>query len=67
VHFPEGEAGTHQFWNETAEPVRILLGSSKSSLYLAGYPDSSKLFVIVSGGERRMVRDSPELDYWDGE
>ena len=67
VHFPEGEAGTHQFWNDTDEPVRVLLGSSKSNLYVAGYPDSSKLFVIVPGGERRMLRDGPALDYWDGE
>jgi uncharacterized cupin superfamily protein len=67
VHFPEGEPGTHQFRNDTEEPVRVLLGSSKSTLYLAGYPDSGKLNVSWPGGARRMVRDSPELDYWDGE
>jgi uncharacterized cupin superfamily protein len=67
VHFPEGEVGAHQFWNDSAEPVRVLLGSSKSGLYLAGYPDSGKLNVSWPGGARRMVRDSPELDYWDGE
>ena len=49
VHFPEGEPGTHQFRNDTEEPVRVLLGSSKSRLYVAGYPDSGKLFVIVAG------------------
>jgi uncharacterized cupin superfamily protein len=67
VHFPEGETGTHQFRNDTDEPFRVLLGSSKSGLYLAGYPDSSKLYVLVPGGERTMLRDNPELDYWDGE
>ena len=66
VHFPEGETGTHQFWNDTDEPVRVLLGSSKSNLYVAGYPDSSKLNVSWPGG-RHMVRDTPALDYWDGE
>jgi uncharacterized cupin superfamily protein len=66
VHFPEGEPGTHQFRNDTEEPVRVLLGSSKSRLYVAGYPDSRKLNVSWPG-ERHMVRDTPELDYWDGE
>jgi uncharacterized cupin superfamily protein len=62
VHFPEGEAGAHQFRNDTAEAVRVLIGSTKSLLYVAGYPDSGKL--NISG---RMVRDNPELGYWDGE
>ena len=62
VHFPEGEAGAHQFRNDTAEAFRVLIGSTKSLLYVAGYPDSGKL--NISG---RMVRDNPELDYWDGE
>ncbi len=67
VHFPEGEAGAHQFRNDTGEPVRVLLGSTKSSLYVAGYPDSSKLHVSGPDVPRRMVRDNPTLDYWDGE
>ena len=66
AHFPEGEPGTHQFRNDTEAPVRILIGSSKSRLYLAGYPDSGKLNVSWAGG-RRLLRDGPELDYWDGE
>src|SRR6476660_1305028 len=43
------------------------LGSSKGMVYVAGYPDSGKLNVSFPGSLRHMVRDSPELDYWDGE
>lgn len=67
VHFPEGEAGTHQFRNETDDPFRVLLGSSKSALYVAGYPDSRKLYISGPGVPQHMVRDNPELDYGDGE
>ncbi len=66
VAFPEGEAGTHQLRNDSDTPFRVLIGSTKSGLYVAGYPDSGK--VHISAGERRsMLRDAPELDYWDGE
>jgi uncharacterized cupin superfamily protein len=66
VHFPEGEAGAHQLRNDTAEPFRVLIGSTKSSLNVAGYPDSGKLLIDVPG-RRQMLRDGPDLDYWDGE
>ena len=58
MHFPEGEPGTHQFRNDTEEPVRVLLGSSKGRLYVAGYPDSGKLNVSWPGA-RRMVTTPP--------
>jgi uncharacterized cupin superfamily protein len=66
VHFPEGEPGTHQLWNDTAEPFRVLIASTKSPLNVCGYPDSDKLLVDLPG-RRRMLRDGQELDYWDGE
>jgi uncharacterized cupin superfamily protein len=66
VHFPEGEPGTHQLWNDTAEPFRVLIASTKSPLNVCGYPDSNKLLVDLPG-RRRMLRDGPELEYWDGE
>jgi len=68
VHFPEGEAGTHQLRNDSGEVFRVLIGSTKSRLYVAGYPDSGK--VLVDGPavpRRQLLRDGPELDYWDGE
>jgi uncharacterized cupin superfamily protein len=66
VHFPEGEPGAHQLRNDTAEPFRVLIGSTKSPLNVAGYPDSNKLLIDLPG-RRRMLRDGPELEYWDGE
>ena len=66
VHFPEGEPGTHQLRNDTDEPFRVLIGSTKSPLNVAGYPDSGKVLIDMPG-RRRMLRDGPELDYWDGE
>jgi uncharacterized cupin superfamily protein len=66
VHFPEGESGAHQFRNDGDAPFRVLIGSTKSRLNVAGYPDSAKL-LIDAPDACRMVRDSPELDYWDGE
>jgi uncharacterized cupin superfamily protein len=68
VGFPEGEAGAHQLRNDSDEPFRVLIGSTKSPLYAAGYPDSGKLLVeSPSQGLRTLLRNAPELDYWDGE
>ncbi len=68
VAFPEGRAGAHQFRNDSDAPFRILIGSTKSALSVAGYPDSNKLLVDAPGHEiRTMLRDTPELDYWDHE
>jgi uncharacterized cupin superfamily protein len=66
VHFPEGEPGAHQLRNDTAEPFRVLIGSTKSPLNVAGYPDSSKVLIDLPG-RRRMLRDGPNVEYWDGE
>jgi uncharacterized cupin superfamily protein len=68
VAFPEGEAGAHQLRNDSDAPFRVLIASTKSDLYVAGYPDSGKLFIDApTHGIRTMLRDAPELDYWDGE
>jgi uncharacterized cupin superfamily protein len=68
VAFPEGEPGAHQLRNDSDEPIRVLIGSTKSGVSVAGYPDSRKLLIDVPAhGVRRMLSDSPELDYWDGE
>lgn len=68
VAFPEGEAGAHQLWNDSDEPFRVLIASTKSDLYVAVYPDSGKVLLDApSHGLRTMLRDAPELDYWDGE
>ena len=66
VHFPEGEPGTHQLRNDSAGPFRVLIGSTKPSLAVAGYPDSGKVQITARGRGGLMLRDEP-LDYWDGE
>ena len=48
------------------EPFRVLIGSTKSPLNVAGYPDSGKILIDMPG-RRRMLPDGPELDYWEGE
>jgi uncharacterized cupin superfamily protein len=68
VGFPEGEAGAHQLRNDSDAPFRVLIGSTKPAVGVAGYPDSGKLLIeSPSQGLRTMLRDAPELDYWDGE
>jgi uncharacterized cupin superfamily protein len=66
VHFPEGDAGAHQLLNRSGADFRVLIGSTKSSVAVAGYPDSGKLLVWGRGRDQLVVRDAP-LDYWDGE
>jgi uncharacterized cupin superfamily protein len=68
VAFPEGEAGAHQLRNDSDAPFRVLIASTKSDLYVAGYPDSGKLLIDAPAhGFRTMLRDAPDVDYWDGE
>jgi uncharacterized cupin superfamily protein len=64
--FPEGPAGAHQVINRTDEPVRVVLFSSKSPLAVVHYPESGKV-GIWSGGYQAMLRDEPNLDYWEDE
>ena len=66
VHFPEGESGAHQVINRSGDDCRVLIGSTKSSVAVAGYPDSGKLLVWGRGREQVVVREDP-VDYWDGE
>ena len=66
VHFPEGESGAHQVINRSGGVCRVLVGSTKSSVAVAGYPDSGKLLVWGRGREQIVVREEP-VDYWDGE
>ena len=67
VHFPEGEAGTHQFWNDTeragARPARLV---EVGPVRRAAIRDSTQA-LLPSPTATAMVRDDPALDYWDGE
>ena len=66
VVFPEGPAGAHQLRNDGGEPSRVAIFSTKPGTAAVVYPDSDKL-AVWSRDERHVVRDSPQLDYWDGE
>jgi uncharacterized cupin superfamily protein len=68
VAFAEGEAGAHQLRNDSDEPFRVLIASTKSDLCVVVYPDSGKVLIDApSHGLHTMLRDSPELDYWENE
>jgi uncharacterized cupin superfamily protein len=67
VHFPQGMPGAHQLINRSDAPFRVLIGSTKPDLAVAGYPDSGKLYVTAPVFDvDRVVRDDV-VDYWDGE
>jgi uncharacterized cupin superfamily protein len=66
VCFPEGPAGAHQVRNDSVEPARVAIFSTKPTTAVAVYPDSKKIGVW-DANEQHMVRSEPELDYWDGE
>jgi uncharacterized cupin superfamily protein len=66
--FPPGERGGHKLTNRTGEPCRVLLLSSKSPVAIVRYPDSGKTGLWTqSDGYIGLLRDRPQLDYWDGE
>jgi uncharacterized cupin superfamily protein len=64
ITFPARSEGAHQIINEGTEPCEILMVASYSASDVCFYPDSRKLIV-----ERAdlMIRDNPELAYFDGE
>ena len=69
VCFREGPEGAHQVRNDTREPIRVLIASTKAVPDAAVYPDSGKI-VISTGNEAdppRLFRIDSAVDYWDGE
>jgi uncharacterized cupin superfamily protein len=67
VCFPEGPEGAHAVRNDTDADVRVAVLSTKNRVGLAEYPDSDKIGVWPGDGTHRMLRRTPDLDYWDGE
>jgi uncharacterized cupin superfamily protein len=68
VVFREGPEGAHQLINRSAEPARVLIFSSESSLTVVHYPDSGKVgFRARSDGQGALLPRERELDYWAGE
>jgi uncharacterized cupin superfamily protein len=64
--------GAHQLRNDTSEPVRVLMVSTRTDLEITVYPDSDKIGVSargMGGGDpiRMLVQGTPEVGYYDGE
>jgi uncharacterized cupin superfamily protein len=66
VVFPPGPDGAHKVTNRGAEPVRVLMLSTKAEHAVAVYPDSGKVQAITPH-DRLMTRRSSAVDYYDGE
>jgi uncharacterized cupin superfamily protein len=72
VVFRRGQDGAHQLRNDTDEPVRVVMVSTKADVEIAVYPDSDKIGVMALGigdGDpvRMLVQGTPSVGYYDGE
>jgi uncharacterized cupin superfamily protein len=70
IAFPIGEAGAHQVLNDGSEPALVMLvGMEEDAVELEAcfYPDSDKVGMWTTAGRLRMLRASPEVNYYDGE
>ena len=68
VVFREGPEGAHQVRNDTAEPIRVLIASTKQLPDAAVYPDSGKVGLWTGNeADSRLFRIDTAVDYWDGE
>ena len=68
VCFREGPEGAHQVRNDTDEPIRVLILSTRQSPDAAVYPERQGR--DLAGQPRRperLFRIDSEVDYWDGE
>jgi uncharacterized cupin superfamily protein len=64
ITFRTRAQGAHKIVNRTNDPCEILMIANNDLSDVCYYPDSHK-FVIEKSGI--LVRDSPQLSYWDGE
>jgi uncharacterized cupin superfamily protein len=69
VCFPEGPEGAHLVRNDSDEPVRILIASTKQLPDAAVYPDSGKIGIWTGNDADppRLFAIDAAVDYWDGE
>jgi uncharacterized cupin superfamily protein len=67
--FPEGPEGAHAISNDTDEPCRVLILSSKAPIAVVHYPESGKvgIWTRAGGGYQTMLRADATVDYWEGE
>ena len=62
VAFEEGEAGAHLLVNESSEPARFVMMSTKHQPAASAYPDSGKV-----ANRSGIFRIADAVDYWQGE
>jgi uncharacterized cupin superfamily protein len=68
VCFPAGPDGAHKLTNRGAEPVRMVIVSTRNMPQVAVYPDSDKIGVFSEDPTADiMVRREARVDYWDRE
>ena len=66
--FVRGGAGAHQVRNDSDEPVRLLMLSTKLAPETIEYPDSGKVLAKDAKGEDIFTsRYGEPVEYWDGE
>lgn len=66
VLFPRGPDGAHALRNETDEPARFLMLSTRVTPEVVDYPDSGKVGASSPHG-RALFRAADAVDYWEGE
>lgn len=64
VSFPTRPSGSHKIVNEASEPCTFLAIANSDAHDVCFYPNSQKVLIEAT---RQMLRDRPELDYFDGE
>lgn len=76
VTFPVGEAGAHQVWNTSSQPLRFLMLSTMRHPDITMYPDSGKVGLFATRapgtdddgtGYKAYLRGDATMEYWDGE
>jgi uncharacterized cupin superfamily protein len=71
LHFPVGEKGAHQIYNQTEEAVTFLAVSSSGRPDIIVYPDTDKIGLgerlPEGGGLRAFFKRGDGVDYFEGE
>jgi uncharacterized cupin superfamily protein len=68
VFFEKGATGAHGVYNETEEPVRVLMFSTVVIPTATVYPDSDKVGIWTGETETDvLVRRESRVEYFDGE
>ena len=67
VAFADNATGAHKTTNNSSEPVRLMMWSTKDRAGFCVYPDSDKTLHFQEGFGGKMYHLGPEAEYYDGE